>query len=806
MGSVCFAADEVKKNIGGGETGLYSWVTEAFTNFRSTRFFPVGFALLAAVLYYLGAKVGVLLTFHPHPISPLWPPNAILAGMLLLARRRHWWLILAAAFPAHLAIELPAGVPFPMALCWFASNCSEALICAVAVRWLGGYPVRFDCFRGMAGFIVAGAAFAPFISSFLDAGFVLLLHWGTDPFWEVWRMRFFSNCLTMLTVVPVIVMAGSQSIDRLRKIRSKRVVEGLLLTLGLLASGKLLFNKEMVPENIISILVYIPLPFLLWAAIRFGPAGLSSAMLLTTFLSIWALIHQRGPFGQMSPVESVFSLQKFLIAMSVPLMLLSAIIRERQNIERALDESEARFRVAADAAPVMLWTSGLDKSCTFFNQAWLEFTGRPLKSELGDGWAEGVHPDDLPSCLETYITSFDRRKPFRMEYRLRRAVGDYGWVLDQGAPRYSADGAFCGYVGTAVDITERKKTEAALRESDKRYREVVESQHDLVCSFLPDTTLTLVNEAFCRFFGKRREELIGSSILQLNLPDQHPRVLERIRSLMQHPKIKTVEHKMAAASGNERWHQWVIYPAVDEAGKVVEFQAIGHDITERKKAEESLHATHQQVNSLARQLIHAQEEERRRIARELHDDFNQRLAAHAIALSNFRHTVLAGGNANPEKLGKLEDEAVSLSDDIRLIAHELHPAPMEQGGFENTLRSFCGEFGARTKLEIDLDVDVKRTVPGDVALCCYRVVQESLNNIVKHARATRVQVFVQFVSGSIILLVADNGVGVAEQKLKVASGMGIASMTERIEFLSGEFHIGNRKNGGTLIAVEIPIT
>ena len=111
-----------------------------------------------------------------------------------------------------------------------------------------------------------------------------------------------------------------------------------------------------------------------------------------------------------------------------------------------------------------------------------------------------------------------------MEYRLRQRNGEYGWILDVGAPRYSSDGEFQGYIGMAVDITQRKKTEAVLAQSEKRFREVVESQIDLVCRYLPDTTLTLVNEAYCRFFGKPREQLVGRSMLEFIPPserDQH---------------------------------------------------------------------------------------------------------------------------------------------------------------------------------------------------------------------------------------------------------------------------------------------
>jgi PAS domain S-box-containing protein len=125
--------------------------------------------------------------------------------------------------------------------------------------------------------------------------------------------------------------------------------------------------------------------------------------------------------------------------------------RERQQ------SGEERFRLLADAAPIMIWMSGADALCTYFNRAWLEFRGRTLEEELGNGWTEGLHPDDRDICIGTYLKSFSARQPFRMQYRLQRAGGDYRWVEDAGVPRHAENGAFAGFMGSAIDISDRRR-------------------------------------------------------------------------------------------------------------------------------------------------------------------------------------------------------------------------------------------------------------------------------------------------------------------------------------------------------------
>jgi len=186
----------------------------------------------------------------------------------------------------------------------------------------------------------------------------------------------------------------------------------------------------------------------------------------------WNIPESRLPAGSVVLFRQPTISQRYrgpiIIGTSVALLETALVVAlltiqvKRRKAERAVRESEERFRLLADGAPVMVWMSGVDKLCTDFNRPWLEFTGRTIEQERGDGWTHGVHPDDLRICLDSYNRSFEHRESFRMEYRLRRHDGEYRWILDSGLPRYDAGGTFVGYIGSCIDVTDLKLAKAGL--------------------------------------------------------------------------------------------------------------------------------------------------------------------------------------------------------------------------------------------------------------------------------------------------------------------------------------------------------
>jgi PAS domain S-box-containing protein len=321
-------------------------------------------------------------------------------------------------------------------------------------------PLRFATIREFALYGILAVLMVPAIFAFAGAAVRHLL--GHD-YWLTWEQWFLGNAVTHLIVTPVLLYWILGGHWRSLTLSVSRWLEAALLTIGIIVTGSFAFDTGSAGLDFAEPRFYAPVPFLFWAAIRFGMLGATGAVAVITFFAVAAALHEQGPFVAQSPSEVALALQHFLILRAAPLYVVAILFEHGKTVENALRESERRFRTMADTAPVLIWMSGADKRCEFFNQGWLDFTGRTLAEESGDGWTKGVHADDLQRCIDTYHAAFDARQAFEMEYRLRRHDGEFRWILDTGIARFAASGEFVGYIGTAVDVTDRRRAEETNR-------------------------------------------------------------------------------------------------------------------------------------------------------------------------------------------------------------------------------------------------------------------------------------------------------------------------------------------------------
>jgi PAS domain S-box-containing protein len=259
-------------------------------------------------------------------------------------------------------------------------------------------------------------------------------------------------------------------------------------------------------------------------------------------------------------------------------------VRDSENRTPAADrvsaESDARFRLMADAVPVLIWTCGPEGRCTWFNAGWLRFVGRPIESELGLGWTDNVHPDDIEPLLEAYGRAFAAREPFAVEHRLKRHDDEYRWVLNNGTPLYEPDGQFDGYIGSCFDITDSRRA----AEAQAYLAAIVDSSDDAIISKDLDGIIQWANSAAERLFGYPAAELVGRNIRILIPPErqsEEDQILARIR---RGERIDHFETERVAKDGRRLHISLTVSPVLDESGAIIGVSKIARDITERQAA------------------------------------------------------------------------------------------------------------------------------------------------------------------------------------------------------------------------------
>ncbi|MGH7392216.1 MAG: MASE1 domain-containing protein [Candidatus Rokuibacteriota bacterium] len=549
-------------------------------------------AALVALGYFLGSKIGFALTFQPHPVSTLWPPNAVLLAALLLAPRRAWWMLVLAVFPAHVAVQLGSGVPVALLFCWFVSNCSEALIGAWCVRRFVDGPLRFDDSRHVGVFAFA-ALVAVFLSSFLDAGFVTLAGVGQGAYGEVWRLRFFSNVLAALTLVPAIITLAAMDFGALRRASPRRLAEGAALALGLLGVSVPIFAWEEAGPERISALVYVPLPFLLWAAARFGPIGTSMATLGVAVVALWGAMQGRGPFLGGTPQDNALSLQLFLILVSIPLMLLSAVIHERRRAERAAVLNEERLKLALNAARMSIWDWSIRAAAT---------APRPRNGVGLDQMLGLVHPEDRPAVADAVTRAIETGSAWDVEFRVVHPDGSVEWVMAKGDFERDERGRVVRMFGVSVDVTDRKRADEALRASEALFAKAFRgSPVSMVISRRADGRIIDVNDRWAVRFGCPREAAVGRTLGELLIGASAADAAALRRLTEASGPVHDVDLRIV--TGAQELRELVVATEAVEMGGDQCFITMLRDITERQRARREAQEQREQLAHLGRVAV-----------------------------------------------------------------------------------------------------------------------------------------------------------------------------------------------------------
>jgi diguanylate cyclase (GGDEF)-like protein/PAS domain S-box-containing protein len=281
----------------------------------------------------------------------------------------------------------------------------------------------------------------------------------------------------------------------------------------------------------------------------------------------------------------IISLLLFLLSRSYLTTRLHAAQIATQ-LTKELKESEGRFRVLADNAPVLIWLAGLDKQCYHVNKVWLDFTGRTLAQEIGNGWAQSVHPDDFERFFATYVTAFDARFPFAMEYRLRRYDGEYRWILNNGVPRFAEDATFLGYIGSCIDISERKQAESALRRESEKNQAFLRNASDGIHILDPEGNLLEFSDSFCEMLGYQREEMVGMNVTEWDVNFSAADCLRVVKRQFEKPIRSEFQTRHCCKDGTVIDVEVSGFPLM-LAGKPALFNS-SRNITDRKQAERQL--------------------------------------------------------------------------------------------------------------------------------------------------------------------------------------------------------------------------
>ncbi len=452
----------------------------------------VGTALAVAAAYYALAVIGTVLSVPPAGFAIVWPATALLIGVLLLVPPQQWWIYFAAVVLAHIHMAYyvqHAQLPLVVVLSQIIGNVGLAAGTAMAVRTATPMPLRLNSFSSVLAFVLLAGLAVPAVVNAL----ILCLHlwsgWVTD-FWLAWRQWMLASVFPAITIPPLLLVAFGRPWPKPRSVPLAYHVELAVVALGSLVVSILVFGLAHQSPGYEATLRLAPLPFLLWAAIRLGVGGTSFALLIFAGAILASALAGRGPFAIHAPNQDVVSLQVFLITVSIPLLLLAALVEERIGTEEALKQSEARMRVAAASTDTGLWQYDFATRQLWATEHCRTMFGCAQDATLTpDLLLAAVVPEDRAIAdAAMRAAMFAGETARRREFRVTHASGDIRWYLATGHTEFDENLAPIRLSGVFRDVTARKKAEAEAELLSERLLTLQDEERQRIALELHDST------------------------------------------------------------------------------------------------------------------------------------------------------------------------------------------------------------------------------------------------------------------------------------------------------------------------------
>jgi len=466
-------------------------------------------------------------------------------------------------------------------------------------------------------------------------------------------------------------------------------------------------------------------------------------------------------------------------------------ITQKKGAEKALRASEERLRLAQQAARMGSFEWNIRTGESSWTPELEAIYGLPPSgvSRTRAAFEDLVCPDDRARVNEFVDQALKTGRPTKGEWRVIWPDGSVHWIAGRAQVLMDESGEPSRMVGVNVDITERKSTEEKLRE----YERAVEGSEEMIIVIDRQYRYLIANRQFLKRHRMTREEVVGHFVYELANDGVFEAVFKPKLDECFQGKVVRFELKYAYPELGERDLSISYFP-VEGSNGIDRAACVLQDVTDRKHAEQAL-------AGMTRKLIEAEEQERARIGRELHDDVTQRLAMLAIQLEQLQ----SDPSEIRTRLQELQRETIAISSDVQALSHELHSAKLEYLGIGGAMKSWCKEFGERQKVEIDFKNDVSRVLRFETGLCLFRVLQEALHNAVKHSGAKQIEVRLTQQPNTIDLSVSDSGRGFDVESAMLGHGLGLTSMRERVRLVNGTIRIESKPVGGTRIHVCLPL-